>query len=107
MNPNIAIPQNLMVGFSSDNNPAKIAVESGTAANTMPPLPAGTVCIATAVKIGKAKTTPIAVIINFLMSNLLGKFSDLNCPLDKRMKRAASPAKNPLPNPISRDVKSA
>ena len=78
INPITAIPQNLLVGFSSDNNPANIAVESGTAARTIPPLPAGMVFIATAVKIGNANTTPMAVIISFRKSVLSGKFSDLN-----------------------------
>ncbi|SVE25361.1 uncharacterized protein METZ01_LOCUS478215, partial [marine metagenome] len=39
-------------------------------------------------------------------SVISGKFPDLNCPLNKSIKTDASPAKNPLPNPISREVKS-
>ena len=101
------LKHNNACGFSSDNNPANIAVESGTAARTIPPLPAGMVCIATAVKIGNANTTPMAVIISFRKSVLSGKFSDLNWPLNNSIKTDAIPAKNPLPNPISRDVKSA
>ena len=77
MNPNMAIIQNRRLGFSSDKNPAKIAVESGTAASTMPPFPAGIVCMATAVKIGNPKTTPIAVMANLVKSDLPGKFSNL------------------------------
>jgi hypothetical protein len=104
MNPKMAIIQNRTLGFYSDKNPAKIAVESGTAARTMPPFPAGIVCIATAVKIGNPKTTPIAVMTNLVKFDLCGSFSNLRWPLNKRIRREARPAIKPLPKPISRDV---
>ena len=78
INPITATTQNLFEGFSSERIPANIATDKGTAASTIPPLPAGMVCIATAVNIGNAKTTPIAVIINLFISDFEGKFSFLN-----------------------------